>query len=128
MKLCLKYEENNHRVTICFKDWTLFESNQNLRTISAMNSNQDQLEFHQKKEFSSANILALLNIWIKRTSVEKDESKKTLSFFMKIQCKVWTKSEEWILYVKMTDNACQLNVICQFLIKKLKLQSENLNL
>ena len=27
----------------------------------------------------------------------------------------------------MTDNACQLNVICQFLIKELKLQSENLN-
>ena len=27
----------------------------------------------------------------------------------------------------MTDNAYQLNMICQFLIKKLKLQSENLD-
>ena len=27
----------------------------------------------------------------------------------------------------MTDNACQLNMIHQFLIKELKLQSENLN-
>ena len=106
MKLCLKYEENNHRVTICFKDWTLFESNQNSRTTSAMNSNQDQLEFHQKKEFSSANILALLNIWTKRTSVEKDRSEKTLSSFIKIQCEVQAKFEEWILCVKMTDNAC----------------------
>ena len=61
-ELCLKYEENNYRVMICFKDWTFFELNQNSRTISVTNLNQDQLKSHQKKEFSSANILALLNI------------------------------------------------------------------
>ena len=53
-----------------------------------MNSNQDQLEFYQKKEFSSTNILALLNIQIKRISVEKDKSEKTSLSFMKIQCEV----------------------------------------
>ena len=111
MKLYLKYKENNHRTVICFKDWILFESNQNSRTISVMNSNQDQLESHQKKEFSSTNILASLNIQIKKTSVEKDESEKTSSSFIKIQCEIQAKSEEWIFCVKMTDNVCQLNVI-----------------
>ena len=112
---------------ICFKDWTLSESNQNLKTISVTNSNQDQLKFHQKKEFSSANILVLLNIQTKKTSVEKDESEKTSLSFIKIQCEVWAKSEEWVLCVKMTDNAYQLNMIHQFLIKELKLQSRNLS-
>ena len=110
-KLCLKYKENNHRTVICFKDWTFFESNQNLRAISATNSNQDQLKFCQKKEFNSVNILASLNIWTKRTSVEKNKSEKTSFSFIKIQCEVWTKFREWILCVKITDNACQLNMI-----------------
>ena len=52
-----------------------------------------------------------MNIQIKKTSVEKDKSEKTLSSFMKIQCKVWTKFKEWISYIKITDNACQLNII-----------------
>ena len=126
-ELCLKCKENNHRVMICFKNWTLSESNQNSRATSVMNSNQNQLEFHQRKEFSSVNILISLNIQIKRTSVEKDESEKTSLSFMKIQCKVQTKFKKWIFHVKMTNNACQLNVIHQFLIKKLKLQFKNLN-
>ena len=92
-----------------------------------MNSNQDQLKSHQKKEFNSVNILALLNIQIKKISVEKDKFKKTSSSFMKIQCEVWAKFEEWIFCVKMTDNAYQLNVIHQFLIKELKLQFRNLD-
>ena len=59
-----------------------------------MNSNQDQLEFCQKKEFSSVNIFALLSIWTKRTSVEKDESEKTSLSFIKIQCEVQAKFRE----------------------------------
>ena len=94
MRLCLKYKENNHRVTIYFKDWTLSGLNQNSRAISVTNSNQDQLESHQRKKSSSMNILALLNIQIKRTSVEKDESEKTLFSFIKIQCEVQAKFEE----------------------------------
>ena len=90
-KLYLKYKKNNHRAATYFKKWTLFELNQNLRTISVTNLNQDQLESHQKKETSSANILVLLNIWIKKTSIEKDESEETLFSLMKIQCKAQAK-------------------------------------
>ena len=41
---------------------------------------------------------------------------------MEVQCEVWAKFKEWITRVGMTDDACQLNVVRQFLVKELGLQ------
>ena len=45
---------------------------------------------------------------------------------MKMQCETQVKSKKWVSQVELINDACQLNVIHQFLIKKLELQSESL--
>ena len=123
--LCLKCGGNNHRAATCFKGWTLPGSNQNPRATPATNPNQDQLGSRQRKEPSSANILASLSIRTKRTPVEGDGPEKASPPLMEVQCEVRAKSGEWVPRVGMTDDACQLNVVRQFLVKELGLQSGN---
>jgi len=63
------------------------------------------------------NILASLSIRTKRAPLMNN---KEPTPFMKVQCEVQVKFRQWMPHIEMTDDACQLNVVCQFLVKQLK--------
>ena len=74
------------------------------------------------KRDDSVNVLASLSIQTKRTKENDNGPRSGPPPLMEVQCEVRAKSKEWITRVGMTDDACQLNVVRQFLVKELGLQ------
>lgn len=103
--------------------WVQLKSKHELNISNKIKSKTTWVSYKKRK--SLVNILISLSIRTKRASLMNDKESISL---IKVQCEVWVKSEQWMSYIKMTDDAYQLNVVCQFLVKQLKWQTENSDL